>query len=97
MTRKATSGSFTPGDPRAGRPKGVPNKATVVGREFARQLVEDPKYRERLQKRMDTGELAPVLEQMIWNYAYGKPPQSLMLEGAVGIHWKPVIGEANGD
>jgi hypothetical protein len=28
MTRKATSGSFKPDDPRAGRPKGTPNKAT---------------------------------------------------------------------
>jgi hypothetical protein len=29
MKGKATSGSFKPGDPRAGRPKGVPNKATA--------------------------------------------------------------------
>jgi hypothetical protein len=29
MPRKAIGRPFTPGDPRAGRPKGVPNKATA--------------------------------------------------------------------
>lgn len=33
MSRKATKGSFRPGDPRAGRPKGAANSTTVAVRE----------------------------------------------------------------
>lgn len=40
MVRKATPGSFQPGDPRAGRPTGTPNRATTEVREAFRRLVE---------------------------------------------------------
>lgn len=41
MNHKRTPGSFKPGDPRAGRPKGVPNKITIEFRETVRKLLED--------------------------------------------------------
>ncbi len=40
MPRKATPGSFKPGDPRAGRPAGTPNRATSEVREAFARLVE---------------------------------------------------------
>jgi hypothetical protein len=40
MARKANCGSFKRGDRRAGRPKGVPNKATATAREAFAAFVE---------------------------------------------------------
>lgn len=40
MPRKATGRPFTPGDPRAGRPKGVANKATADVRAVFAHFVE---------------------------------------------------------
>lgn len=60
-----------------GRKKGTPNKATVEGREFARSIVDDAAYRERLRARMLSGEANPAIEQLVWHYAYGKPTESL--------------------
>ena len=40
MAGKGNSGSFKPGDPRAGRPAGTPNRATSEVREAFRRLVE---------------------------------------------------------
>lgn len=40
MTRKATAGSFKPGDKRAGRPKGTANKATANAREAIGRLID---------------------------------------------------------
>jgi hypothetical protein len=39
--------------------------------------VADPEYRAGLQRRWREGSLPPALEQMIWAYAIGKPPQAL--------------------
>ena len=40
MAGKANSGSFKPGDPRAGRPAGTPNRATSEVRAAFARLVE---------------------------------------------------------
>jgi hypothetical protein len=40
MVEKGNKGQFKPGDPRAGRPKGKPNKATTAVREVFAQFVE---------------------------------------------------------
>lgn len=40
MTQKGNKGQFTPGDPRAGRPKGTPNKATADVRAVFAAFVE---------------------------------------------------------
>lgn len=83
MLRKATRGSFTPGDPRAGRPRGVPNKTTRQVREIAQRLVEDPKYVASLVRRLGAGKIAPAVEVMLWHYAYGKPKDTVRVEGGL--------------
>jgi hypothetical protein len=73
MARKATSGSFKPGDPRAGRPKGTPNKTGRDARILAQSLVTDPEYLDKLKQRLVDGK-AGDLEKVLWQYAYGAPP-----------------------
>lgn len=41
MGKKATPGSFVKGDPRAGRPKGVPNRVTAEFRETVQMLLDE--------------------------------------------------------
>lgn len=71
--RPNTSGLLPRGP---GRPKGVPNKATQEVREIARRLVDDPKYRAALKKRLIAGE-ASVMESTLWHYGYGKPKEQI--------------------
>lgn len=85
MAEKSTpKGRFVKGDPRAGRPKGVPNKVTREVREVARKLVEDPVYQKRLRIRMLKGKLAPGVEALLWHYAYGKPKETHEVTGPDG-------------
>jgi hypothetical protein len=60
-----------------GRPKGVPNKATVEAKEFARSITENPDYRERIRSRALAGKLHPSIESMLWHYGHGKPADKL--------------------
>ena len=65
----------------AGRPKGVPNKATVEVKAVCAQLLDDPRYRARLKTRLLAGKLAPVVECMLWYYRFGKPKESVEHRG----------------
>jgi hypothetical protein len=56
-----------------GRPKGVPNKATIEVKAFIRQIVDDPVYRANFRKRAISGKLAPALESLMFFYVIGKP------------------------
>lgn len=67
---------FEKGDSRAGRPKGIPNKASIEAKEACSALVDDPEYRKQLKDRLHSGSLAPALEQMLWYYAKGKPKET---------------------
>ena len=67
---------FRKGDPRAGRPKGALNKATLEGREFARGILGSEEYREWLEARVADKSLAPQLEVMLWHYGFGKPKET---------------------
>jgi hypothetical protein len=69
---------------RAGRPKGVPNRASADVRIRARALVEDPVYVLGLKRRILDGKSVP-LEIMLHHYAYGKPRESVAVEGEVTI------------
>lgn len=75
---------FRAGERRAGRKKGVPNKATVEVKEASRLLVEDPSYRVNLQSRLRDGTAAPAVEAMLWHYAYGKPVDKVEMTGPNG-------------
>jgi hypothetical protein len=83
---KRTSGEqrgrpFQPGhsgNPR-GRPKGVPNKVTTEVKAVATELVDDPVYRARLRRALQTRTVAPAIEVMLWHYAYGKPKDAVDL------------------
>lgn len=85
MARKATPGSFKPGDKRAGRPKGRENNATIEVRELARGLTtRNPDYLKQLRERLKDGKLAPAVETMLWAYAEGKPKEHVEVTGANG-------------
>ena len=69
-----------------GRPKGVPNKATLEVKELARSLVEDPVYRKKLQASLRKRKgVAPAVETMLWHYAYGKPKEQIEIDARVGV------------
>ena len=69
--------------PGPGRPKGVPNKATVEVKRICTELVEDPDYRQRFRARMVAGKLPPMVEAMTWYYAFGKPKEQIDLTASV--------------
>ena len=81
-----TSGLKRGGSP--GRPKGVPNAATRVGREFAARIVCDAAYQAEVRRRALAGELAPAMECLLWHYAHGKPSQPVEQTGALVIQWR---------
>ena len=71
-----------------GRPKGAKNKIPAADREqfsaFCRQLCDNRDYRESLKRRLISGKVAPGVEQTVWYYAYGKPPETIELGGKNG-------------
>jgi len=46
-------------------------------RGLCQRLITDPEYRRCLETRLRAGTLPHALEALIWNYAFGRPPQSL--------------------
>ena len=89
---KAGGRPFEKGDPRAGRPKGTPNKVTAEVRLAARGLMEDPAYLARLRRRLRAGKCAPAVECMLWHYAYGKPKDQVEVLNADkggSLDWLP--------
>jgi hypothetical protein len=60
----------------AGRPPGIPNRATVEAKEFFRNLIEDPAYARSVRRRILAG-LASGLEIRAWEYFAGKPTERL--------------------
>lgn len=69
---------FGPGNP--GRPKGARNKATRDIQQFSRAVLEDPEYVAALKLRLVEGR-APHMETLLAHYAYGKPKDTLAVEG----------------
>ncbi len=60
-----------------GRPTGVSNKVTREVREFCQGLFEDPAYQAKFLRAWRARTLPPRLEEMVWQYAYGKPAQAV--------------------
>ena len=79
---KRTSTSFSRGNPRPGpgRPKGVPNKATVEVKAWAQSVLEDPKVRSKTLHLARDGRLAPAILIELLHYAYGKPKDTTDLQ-----------------
>lgn len=65
--------------PGPGRPKGVPNKATLEVKQFAREFLTSEEYRESLKRRILQGK-ALTLEVMLSHYGFGVPKQSVEVE-----------------
>jgi hypothetical protein len=74
MERPRKPGTFRPGDPRAGRHKGIANKATREIRRLAQELLTDPGYLKSLQERLQAG-TAGRIEELLYHYAWGKPKE----------------------
>jgi hypothetical protein len=56
-----------------GRPKGVPNRATVEIKELAARLTtQDKKYMANLRRRLQAGE-ANHIETLLWQWQFGRP------------------------
>jgi|SRR5688500_16914426 hypothetical protein len=78
MERPRKPGTFLPGDPRAGRPKGKPNKTTREIRQLAQELLTNRDYLESLKERLQTG-TAGRIEELLYFYAWGKPKEEIIL------------------
>ncbi len=78
---------FRPGESGnpAGRGRGALNKATLEIRLAARQIVEDPTYREKLLAAARARKLAPAVECLLLYYAYGKPKEAVDVSVSVGV------------
>ena len=66
-----------PGERRGGRQHGSRNKRTRDSEAYARALVDDPEVRAQLLKQAQQGVLPPVLMQMFFAYAFGKPAETI--------------------
>jgi hypothetical protein len=78
---------FQKGKPRpanAGRKKGSENKITAEVKAICLAMVSKPDYLTELEVRLREGKLPPPIEKMLWEYAYGKPKETLELTGAEG-------------
>lgn len=64
----------------AGRRAGAPNKVTPEARSFARRLLADEAYQQSVQRRLLDG-TAGALEILLWHYAWGRPKETVKLEG----------------
>ena len=82
------SGLWRGGSP--GRPPGRLSDTTLEAKRFCRDLVNDLEYRVRFGERLRAGELAPALEALVWQYAFGRPPQSVEFHGA-GVSLAAII------
>lgn len=68
-----------------GRRRGTPNKTSTDIGAACRQLVDDAEYRQYFKHRLMVGQLPPALEAMAWHYAYGKPPETLTVDGEIEV------------
>lgn len=75
-----------------GRKKGSVNKHTTEEREFARRIVFDKRYQEKLQERAFRGKLAPAVECMLWDRACGKVKEQVEHSGVDGEPLTIVFG-----
>jgi len=69
-----------------GRVKGTPNKSTQRIREIARGFLEDVQVSKNRLTRLRNGTEHPQVVTLLHHYAYGKPPDKLIIEpGGSGV------------
>jgi hypothetical protein len=66
----------------AGKPKGATNKTTREIKAFARKFLESKDYVASAMRRMTKGK-APHLEVLWHHYAFGKPRETVRIDGEV--------------
>ncbi len=72
-------------NPRSGRKKGTPNKATGEFRTWCQRLVRDPDYRKHFVIRWQSpAGIDPQIEKQVWAYAFGKPREEQHITGSLG-------------
>lgn len=81
----ANKGAFTKGDTRAGRRHGALNKRTVEVRDWARSILEDEAVRNRTLLQARAGKLPPAIFNELLHYAYGKPKDTVDIQGGLDI------------
>lgn len=64
-----------------GRPRGAVSQATRDVKLFAQSILEDPLVQQRTLEDAQKGRLAPPIHSMLFHYAYGKPKDTLKVEG----------------
>lgn len=72
------------GNPR-GRLKGVLNKVTREVKAFSQGVLEDPAVQAMLLSQARRGKLAPAVMTLLFHYAYGKPKETVALEGGLEV------------
>jgi hypothetical protein len=65
-----------------GRPRGTQNKVSAQAREFAQNILTSPEYRASLVRRIQQDDLPPVVETLLYHYAYGKPKERIEVSEA---------------
>jgi len=76
-----------------GRPPGVPNRATRDARTLCQELIADPEYFASFQRRWRAGELAPVLEKLVWEFAFGRPSQAVTVSSGQLTLAQLIVGD----
>ena len=80
------------GNPR-GRPKGAQNKATREVKALAQGILEDPVVQATLLNQAQRAKLAPAMMSLLFHYAYGKPKETVALEGGLEVLTIRIVDE----
>jgi hypothetical protein len=90
--RAPNKGTFVKGDPRAGRPKGVPNKATLELKELIDELLTPVGWR-RLNEQWEAGTLPAATFHRLLDHRYGVPKQTVGVEAGPGVTFTLDLGK----
>jgi hypothetical protein len=80
------------GNPR-GRCKGAQNKVTREVQALAQGIIEDPAVQAKLLEQARRGKLAPAVMTLLFHYAYGKPKETVALEGGLEVLTIRIVDE----
>ena len=70
-----------------GRPKGRLNQVTVEIKAWAQSVVEDPQVQATTLDLARRGKLDSSLFRELLHYAYGKPKETVSVDGALSFTW----------